>query len=155
MDPISATSVAALAIQVVDISAKIISKTIHLSRTGGFVDNNELEKVTMDLLKAGEKLEKSMQEKDGRVQRSPENCEAVLSLAKECRDVADELLAALQGLKPIVNQSKWRNLRLALLTIWRAENIDSMERRLDRFRQQLILRLLESLRLVWLSIGLQ
>ncbi len=145
MDPVSATSVAAFAIQVVDFSAKVISKTIDMSRSGGLIDNDELDRVTNDLLGVSQKLGNSL---GGETFENSDNRTAVLILGKECQDVASELLAALQKLKGVVNQHKWKSFRLALLAIWRSEHIEALERRLDRFRQQLILRLLESLRSV-------
>jgi hypothetical protein len=152
MDPIPATSVTAFAIQVVDFSAKVISKTVDLSRTGGLVDNDELDRVTSDLLGVSQKLEKSL---EGDKFENSENRIAVLSLGKECQDLASELLEALQKLKGTVNQQKWKNFRQALLAVWRTEKIEALERRLDRFRQQLILRLLESLRSVPMLVTLR
>jgi hypothetical protein len=122
MDPLSATTVAAFAIQVVDFGARVISKSVEFLGCGELVDNAELERVTSELSIVCQKLEASLISVPGDVSGNS-NQAAVLSLGK---DVASQLLGALQKLKSTVNQNKWRSFRQALLAVWHAEHIEAL-----------------------------
>jgi hypothetical protein len=134
-------SVAAFAIQIVDFGAKVLSKANEIAGKGRTVDVKAITDITEDIEKACGNLEKSI----GSACHVPGD-DAIANLGAECRTVAAELLDALKKLTGVVGQSKWRSFRQAMLTVWRAEHIELLERRLDRFRRQLILRMLESLR---------
>lgn len=139
MEPLG---VAAFAIQIVDVGARVLSNAHEITSRGKTVDVEAITKITKDLEKACNNLEKSM----GPTHHAPSADGAIANLGIECKTVATELLDALKQLSGVVGQSKWRSFRQAMLTVWRAERIQLLERRLDRFRQQLILRMLESLR---------
>ncbi len=132
---------AAFAIQIVDFGAKILSKANEITRRGKTIDQKALTDITQDLEKACKNLGQSL----GPAGHDPDD-NPIANLGIECQAVAAELLTALKKLSGVVGQSKWRSFRQAMLTIWRAEHIEVLERRLDGFRQQLILRMLESLR---------
>ncbi|KAK4184988.1 hypothetical protein QBC35DRAFT_32649 [Podospora australis] len=146
MDPISATSIAAAAIQFVDFSAKVIFKTvqIHKSSSGSSADHDELEEVTRDLTLVCQNLDKSIASEAsqhlGLQKPSP-----FKGLGVECQNVAAELLGALNKLKATGKHSKCRSFRQALLAVYKEGEIKALENRLGRFREQLTLRLLESL----------
>lgn len=71
---------------------------------------------------------------------------SIRDLGRQCQHVGPELLAALAKLRGTGERSKWTSLRQALLTVWKQSEIDSLEKRLDGYRQQLTLQLLVSLR---------
>jgi hypothetical protein len=68
------------------------------------------------------------------------------SLWEECQQVADDLLAVLKGLKAQGIKGKWNNIPQAIKSMWSQEQIDSLQKRLDGFRQQLIIAILLALR---------
>ncbi|XXH00526.1 hypothetical protein Hte_006873 [Hypoxylon texense] len=144
MDPIAATNVAAFAIQIVDFGAKVISKSFEIrnSASGATVINRELEQTTQDLTELCDELEKSM-----KTVASESTDRAILELGKESKLVAGELIGALKKLRGTTNRKYTRSFRLALLSVLGAEQIENLEKRLDRYRQQLTLRLVDSLRL--------
>jgi len=147
MDPLSAGSVAALVIQVVDFGGKLISKTVEISRStsGLSIGNSDLEKITTDLKEVSKSLKKSLEnELNGRSLTTDELAER--KLGEECQTVASELLSVLQRLNLTGKQNKWRSFRQALLSVLNETRIADLEKRLDRFRQELILRMLASLR---------
>lgn len=147
MDPLSAGSVAAIVIQVIDFGSKLISKTVEISRSssGLLIGNSDLEKITEDLKQVSEKLQKSLKsESSGRSLTADELAER--KLGEECQAVASELLGVLQRLNRDGKQSRWRSFRQALMSVLQETRIADLEKRLDRFRQELILRMLASLR---------
>ncbi|KAM5362285.1 hypothetical protein ACJZ2D_012640 [Fusarium nematophilum] len=144
MDPISAAGIAACAIQVVDFGTRVISTTtqIHSSATGASVDHSELEAATTDLVSICGKLEQSMHRES---QQSNSNQTSFNDIGRECQKVALELLDLLNKVKGTGKHMKWRSFRLAVSAVLREDQIKVLEKRLGRFKEQLILGLLASL----------
>ncbi|KAG4273757.1 hypothetical protein FPRO04_01398 [Fusarium proliferatum] len=138
--PTEPLSVAAFAMQIVDFGAKILSKAGESIGRGKTVDNKALADITKDLENSYDNLRKSLRPAHGSIYNP------LINLANECQAVAFELLEALKKLPEAEDQSQWRSFRQAMLGIWQAEHIEAMERKLDIFRQQLILGMLETLR---------
>jgi hypothetical protein len=88
----------------------------------------------------GESQPKDKQDLNDRVARENESA-ALTELAKECEASAKELLAALSKLAINGKRSKWSSFRAALSTQWNKGKLDSMSKKLDSYRMQLILRL--------------
>jgi hypothetical protein len=165
MDPFSALSVASAVVQFVDFSSKIIagSREIHSSVSGQLLEHAELEEITSSLVELNRDLEVSLSGNPPTDKLSPNDRE-LKSLCEQCQNIAVELLEALAQLKAPgdeelkiagKNKSKspgrrspWKSFKQALLSIWARERIDDMQKRLDRFRGQLVLAILVSLRLV-------
>lgn len=135
MDPISALSLAATVVQLVDFSIKIVSKSSELYRSNGLVENQSIDKATKDLIKLNDQL------KDSSVSNSD-----LQELCKACGDAADELLTALSKVKVDGKGKAWQSFRKALRSIWSKEEIQELEKRLARFRNELNLRLTVGLR---------
>jgi uncharacterized protein YoxC len=144
LDPISAASIAACAIQVVDFSAKVISTTaqVHSSVSGATVDHSELETATTDLMSICKNLEESMRRE---AEQTSSNRTSFSDIGRECQRVASDLLNLLNKVKATQKHKKWRSFRLALSAVLREDQIKVLEKRLGRFKEQLILRLLASL----------
>jgi hypothetical protein len=142
MDPLTALDVVGNVIQVIDFSAKVISRSAEIYDSGGLVGNSELKRVTVDLLSFSQNLEKSL----GTAPNASPSDAAEQALGKDCQRVASELLFALEKIKSKNKPGKWDSFRQALLTIWKKDQIEELEKRLDRIRQQLLLRLVSSLR---------
>lgn len=137
MDPISAVSLAGTVVQLVDFSIKIVSKTSELYRSSsnGLVENQSIDKVTKDLTKLNNQL------KDSNVGDAD-----LQELCKACGDAADELLRALSKVKVEGKGRIWQSFRKALISVWSKEGIQELEKRLERFRDELNLRLTAGLR---------
>ena len=58
-------------------------------------------------------------------------------LCDSCKSTADELLAALDKVKVIGKQGRWKSIRKALRSVWSKEQIRELERRLASFRVEL------------------
>jgi hypothetical protein len=147
MDPLSSLSLAVNIIQIVDFSSKLVKAAaeINNSADGELVEHSELKSTTESLSRQVNELDKTLDAK---------NLEKVLSederdlrrLGQECSGVIAELLSALNKLQVQGTSKKWKSFRQALLTIWHRENIDAFEKRLKRFREQMVMDTLSTLR---------
>ncbi|KAF2470927.1 uncharacterized protein BDR25DRAFT_152265, partial [Lindgomyces ingoldianus] len=147
MDPISGAGLAANIIQFIDFGYKVVvqAKDIRDSASGGSKENNEIETVTEDLKNITESLDQHLK-REAAHQSKPTDESALQDLGRDCQSVAEELLAALKKLKTTGKSNRWDCVRRALLCVWNKEKIVQLEHRLDRFRQQLTIRLLASAR---------
>jgi hypothetical protein len=147
MNPLSALSVAAAVVQIVDFGSKLISSSreIYESIDGAVLENSEVEQMANSLLKLTHNLDTSLNQNklDRELSLNDLNVE---HMARECRRLASDLLAALDKLKITDSHQKWRSIRQALVVVWNKERIETLERRLERFRQQLVPTILASLR---------
>ncbi|KAI0098837.1 hypothetical protein GGR51DRAFT_537144 [Nemania sp. FL0031] len=140
-------SVAAAVIQFVDFTCGLISKgiAIHSSATGLTVDHNELQNITEDLSQTSNDIKQSLINQHGE-RRLTSNEEDLQKIARDCQVVAEELLGVLATLTSKGHRTKWRSFRHALETAWKEKKVQSLENRLDRFRQQMMANVLNSLR---------
>ena len=148
-ESIAAFGLAANAIQFVDFGSKILAVGYRLYRSNatGTVKNSKLQEVTQDLLKVADGLEASMKPLPQHFQTSLSTNDIQLrKLAQKCRDTCLELLAVLNKLKVQDQSRKWDTLRIALRTVWSEDKIEALQRSLDRYRQELVLRILLALR---------
>lgn len=143
MDPLAAFSVAANVIQFVDFTSKLISGSheIYKSATGEAKRNSELKTITKSLMRINLSLGKQ-----GPLGSANER--ELENLCKDCSSVAIDLIRALEQLqiKSSGKHQRWSSFKSALLTVWRQEDIDTLEQRVDSFRQQISMHILVSLR---------
>lgn len=147
MDPMSALGLAANVIQIVDFSSRLMTATyeIYNAADGQLVEHSELGFITRCLTTHIQDLDESLKAKKLKTCLSQSDRDQA-RLGLECKDVALELLAALNELKAQGKHKRWRSFRQALLTIWYKGRIEAFERRLNRFRQQLIVDVVAKLR---------
>lgn len=154
LDPVSALGVAAGVAQFINFGTKVISGSLEITKykitestksgTGRFSATKDLESITKDLHDVSSIIEQSSCARN--LNRDLTSNELELqSLCKDCREIASDLIAALEKLKA-GKQDRWGNFRQALKCIWGEEKIKKLSQRLDGFRQQLIIKILESLR---------
>lgn len=139
-----ALSLAAAVIQFIDFTSSLIEKgiEIHASATGRTEENNDLEKITNSLVHCTNELGRSKHnQKD--LSTTERQLQAIVT---DCQRIAEELLAVLAPLKSSGRRSKWATFRKLLQTSWNEGRIRSLETRLDRFRQQMVMIIVNSLR---------
>jgi len=143
--------VAANAMQFIDFGSKVLSASYRLYKTGtgdkGLEANRELEVITKSLQKLIEGLESSLREDESK-QALTQNELAIRELASGCKDVAEELITAVQKLKIEGKSGKWNSFRTALKALWSEDKIDSIQQRLNKLRQELVVHILVSFRYV-------
>ena|ERR1700735_2284377 len=147
MDPLTAISLASNVVQFVDFAGKIISKSyeFHKSTTGALREHDDVELVAVDLKRRTERLKKCPGPADS----------DLVKLSGDCYGVAEELLQALQRVTIKGTSTRWKSLRKALRSVWSKEKILELERRLNRFRDQINLVVCVQLRFLMLLYALQ
>jgi len=148
MEPLSAFSVAANVIQLVDFTSKLVSGAheIYESADEELIEHSELKAVTKNLSRLTREFDTSIKARKLDRKQFSENELEQERLGKDCSRVASELLEALDRLKFHGKHAKWNSVRQALLSVWHKDKIDTLEKRLERFRQELVANTLATLR---------
>ncbi|KAL4725713.1 hypothetical protein ACLX1H_007864 [Fusarium chlamydosporum] len=138
-------SLAASIIQIIDVSSRVVSKSIEIyqSTDHQLIEHREIDHITRALSASARQIRKSIGDN-----RDPKHDTEIeqLRLATDCQKIAAELLKALERLKNCGQHGRWSSLRQGLKVVWNEEKIASLETRLDRYRQQMIQCILETLR---------
>lgn len=141
-----AVGLASAILTFVDFSSKIIagSYDIYTSASGSSDENVDLRRVTEDLQLLTQRLNPTRATIIPAVQT---NDDVVLAeLARNCQQVAAELLAMLKTLQTQTPNSKRDSLRVALRSLRKKREVESLEKRLERYRRQIFDRTLLMMR---------
>jgi hypothetical protein len=149
VDPLTALSVAGTIVQFVDFGTKLISrsKELYQSVDGALGVNKELEKIVEDLSKLLVKLQRPVRLKNTSSGNDLDE-DALESLCTACRNVANEMLKRLEGLKVNGNNGRWKCFGKALKSAWSRHELETLRRRLLAFENALRTRVLVGLRYV-------
>jgi hypothetical protein len=101
------------------------------------VENTYTETATNRLILLNDKLKDAVTCTSNRTLRD---------LCESCNTVARELLVALDKVKVRGEQRKWKSVRKALRSVWSKEDVEGLEQRLARFREELSLHVTVDLR---------
>ena len=139
--------IAANVIQFVDFGCKLFSTgyVLYKSRKGLTDRHQNLEDITDDLHKISKNLQSSLHETQVKQKLSVDELQ-LQQLAEKCANACTVLLTALETLKSQGEISKWKSFRTALKTTWSKDKISDLQRSLDDFRQEIVVRILSSLR---------
>ena len=138
MEALAAVSLAGNIVQFLDFIGDAISKSrqIHASVSGTLKEHDDLESLATDL-----------KDLSGRLQASIGPADLVLThLCARCREVADELLKAVERLGIKEKHTRSQSLRKALKALWGREKLKILEERLAGFRHELTLHITVELR---------
>ena len=145
--------IAANVVQFIDFGTKVLSagykayKNESIPGQVGSGEFRELEAITKMLHRLIRGLEASLQkQEESKETNATQNDRDLRDLATQCREIAEELLAAVEKLKAQIKPGKWGNFRAALRSIWGDDKTEAIQKRLDRFRQELVLHILVSFR---------
>ncbi|KAI6902022.1 hypothetical protein KC318_g10474 [Hortaea werneckii] len=147
MDPLSALSIGAAVLRFVDFGSKLLVNgyDAYHSVAGATTDNLELEKVTQDLSSLCLALEFNHVTSSRALSRDEK---ALLKLALDCRELAQSLVQLLQGLKVKsgTRHRSWESIRQTIRSVWKKSEIEDLQARLERIRNEMDSRLLELIR---------
>lgn len=143
MTPLDCVGLAASAVQFVDFSICLVSKSSEIARSvdGRLADHAGLNAVTNDLVdlttrlidsKALLSIHTSLTEDD----------RALVALSEGCILVSKELQEALERLKCSDRSSRCNSVRKALKTVWNKDKVNALHQRLCLYRSQLDSRML-------------
>ena len=128
LEGLAALNLAGNVIQFIDFGCRLFSKSreLYKSTEDTLTENKELERIASTL----ESLARGLADDSSqRVFESDED--SLISLARNCKDIAKTLLVALDRLKVRNSYDKWQCFRVALQKIWKSKEIDSISKKLD------------------------
>ena len=133
MDPLSALGLASAIVQFVDFGFILVSecRELYESINGATKENFELETITKDLAQLTTNL---LPEASHGLPSQNDN--ALRKLAQMCRDIAKELLIALESIKVKNKGQKWQSARQAVRSVMKKSEIQSIHGRLQRVQEQ-------------------
>lgn len=143
MDPLTALSLAGNIVQFIDIASNILRGSHHLyhSVTGALPVNQDLELRTRGLSEIVLKLSQPIQTVQdlGAILTSAKSrvSPALRELCEECRNVAEQLIDRLDGLKVEGKHRVWKSFKHAIKAAWAQREVDELSYRLSGFRKSL------------------
>ena len=143
LDPLTAISLASSVVQFVDFSVKLVSTGHELYEKGSLANNDEVERITQDLAHLAEEL--GADRPPSAKQPSPDEI-ALQNLAGSCKELADEMMDVLKTLKVQKTKSGLEIVRKSLKSMRKKGKIQDIEKRLEKIRDELNLRLTAILR---------
>lgn len=144
LDPFTSLGVASGVLQFIDFASELLksSTDIYTSSTGVTKENENLESVCVDLRDLAQNLITSSAHQLSADEALGHGGEALQKLAAECAGTADELVSVLQSLASKKHpQRKLISFYHALRGVWSKSKVKDLELRLDRYRNQLALRI--------------
>jgi hypothetical protein len=149
-DPLTAVGLAGTVVQFVDFSTKLVSHSVELYEKGKLSCHDELEKATVDLTQLTQELSyipQASQSQPGFVRRRPSREEVALEqLAASCAELGGQLLSVLNSLNAQKSHNCLESFRTALRAVRKKSNIEDIDHRLKKLKDQLCMRLLAILR---------
>ncbi|KAH3971957.1 hypothetical protein HBH64_212460 [Parastagonospora nodorum] len=134
MESVAILGVVGNAIQLVDFTTKLVSKSRSLQHSGSLVEQEDLLTVSKDLSQLSASLKRDLELAPA---GNTENDIATRSICEKCFDIGLEIEIALADTNKKSSYGKWKSFRHALKAIWGAEKLADMQGRLTMFSQQL------------------
>ena len=137
MDPLTAIGLASNILSFVDFSAKVVSSAIdiYVSPSGLTQENCSSEAIVAEMRHFASKLQPP---DDARLTGEEK---ALCRLAKECDDLAKQIIALIEKLRPKHQKSRSASVLAGLKSKWYDAERRKLEERLDHCRAQLALQL--------------
>ena len=136
MEALAAISFTGNILQFVDVTGRLISSTRQISQQRGNAEHFELESFTREVQELANAVSLDQIQpagRDGRVDTDP----ALVAISDSCTAVTSELLAVLDSLRLQEGNRTWESFNKALQTIWKADEIEHLQKRVERIGQTL------------------
>jgi hypothetical protein len=152
MEPLSALGVAAAAVQFLDFTAKVVSSTYKVYQTDPGCDigqNATIRAIAKDTQRLNSEVRQSLSRSNTQSLNAGEK--EIISLGKACDEMGSRLLQALDSLQKQPKPRKhvvWDDFRIALRTVWGKDDIESLSKDLQNYRQQITMQLVVAQRYV-------
>lgn len=143
MEAVAAFGLAVNVLQVVEYGAKLLRSIHKIYQEGASIENEELEKVTVDLQRLNDKLRLS-QATRVTSDSLPKDEQDLDNLVNDCAKVADELIFVLAEMKSEGNNRQ--RIRAAYKTLLGKDKLEATRKRLDTIRGELELHILVSVK---------
>ena len=136
MDPVRAISFASSILTFIDFSWNLITgaREVYKSTAGTTSENAHISTVIDDLQDITEALTADV---EGKTKHEKGLCK----LADNCQDLSQDLSKILEKLKVTEKNSKWQSLKVKWASMRKEKEVASIEKRLDTYRAQILIRL--------------
>ncbi|KAH0430650.1 hypothetical protein CcaCcLH18_07685 [Colletotrichum camelliae] len=134
MDPVTAIGLASSILAFVEFSFKVVSGTLEVVKSGNTAENAHVGVIVDDLYDVAGGLQNRL--------RHSTHADALNGLASECVAISEDIKALLQRLKVEAGSSKWKAVSVTIRSMRKKGDVAEMEKKLDRCRSQIMLRLL-------------
>ena len=143
LDPLSALSVAAAVVQLVDYGTNFASKACEIAKRGSTANNDEIEEMTIQLRSLSENAKLPSRIENDQLS-GPE--QALNTVAFSCCGVADELITVLRELKLGASRNVLKSMVYAYKTDQKQEKIIRLQNVMKGLQLQMCQQLLLLLR---------
>lgn len=138
MDPISAFSLAAAVMQVIDFSISILSKTSQIRKLGTTINLADCAIIAEDVRKRCDRLNATKPSQAATLAESQDDVTSELSrIANAAATIADDIRSALLRFTLSGKKSKWSKFYQVVQIVWGEEKIVSQMARLRAMREEL------------------
>jgi N-terminal domain on NACHT_NTPase and P-loop NTPases len=134
MDPITTVGFASSSLTFIDFSQRLISGTFEVIKSESTSENVHVSVVINDLRDATKEL-------SNHPLGLSKHEHALQTLASECQELSEDLQKLLNKLMVTAESSKWKSAKIALRSMWKKEEVAELQNRLDKYRSQILLRL--------------
>ncbi|KAJ8131293.1 hypothetical protein O1611_g2333 [Lasiodiplodia mahajangana] len=138
MEPLSALALSGNVLQFIESAVKLLSEARQVCHSASGITTSNKDAITVyeDFRDAAGSLLASP------VRSTTVDDLAVASLAERCQELSDDLVKDLKNLQAKNPGSKREGLRIAWRALREKGELESMEKRLDRYRQQILTRII-------------
>lgn len=150
LDPFTSLSLACTVVQFVDFTSKVLSesKEIYSSARGVTKDNEDLEEICTQLKDLSQHIVTSSSQASTRGALDKRE-QAIQKLAQECSATAEELITALQSLSHHKHpRRRVVSIYIALRSVWSRRKIEELESKLNKYRDQLAVNIIQLTRYI-------
>lgn len=135
-DPVTATGLAGNIVQFVQFASDIVSKFREIYTSAAGAARETIDLVTLAENDIALQLRTSLQS-PGILSALTKEDQQLEDVRVQCREIATELLEALDMLKVEGAPGKWKSFKKALKTVWEEKKLEAMGQRLAAFNNLL------------------
>ena len=152
LETLAALGVASNIVQFIEFGCRLFSESRELYKSSKTLvaEHVELEAIASSLTRLSDNLLLT----HGYNQLPPDGSD-LIALAQSCKEIANELLTALDQLKAKGSRGKWKCFRIALTKVWKSDMISNISRRLHLASGQLTTCLIRILKYGKVSVTIQ
>lgn len=142
MDPVTAIGLASSILTFIEFSWELVTGAYEISKstTGSTLENTHIGSVIEDLERVTEDLIPDLEP-------TTKHGKALRQLAERCNKLSKDLSRILKKLQASDKGWKWQSLHVKLASLRKEKEIALIEKRLDQYRSQIVMRLSAMLRL--------
>ena len=148
LEVFAALSLTASIVQFIDFGGKLFSKAkeLHHSRDGYLRDHADLDSATKSLKGLICNISSSTSTTANTAENISDDEKALMILARDCTELADELVRLLERVKGVGQRDRWSSFLQAIRIVWNEKEIDHTKEKLKDFQARTALHVLAILK---------